>query len=232
MSWFENDPRDPDLLWLVWSRSLSRMRRKAAGPPISFARSKLPDDPPIGEVISAAWRYTGVDPERQVRYRRRAIWKALLPQLSASFRYFQWTDFRQRQDGLLPALAFRESTDYSSPYSEVRVMAMWDLGNLVFNLESAQFGRVDRISYEIRDNMIVVIHRMYGELRRLRALMAIQPPAELRSRLAYRLRIEELTSYINFITGNYLERWKQGDRPSGLDTKWWEPWVGKPTSPQ
>ena len=231
MSWFENDPRDPDLLWLVWSRSLGRMRRRSGGASAPFARSKLPDDPPIGDVISAAMRYTGVDPERQVRYRRRAIWKALLPRVSASYRYWHWTDHNLLRDGVYPTLPFRESTSYASPFSELRVMATWDLGNLVFNLESAQFGRVDRINYEIRDDLTVVVHRMYGELRRLRVLMANEPPQDLRTRLMYKLRIEELTVYINFITGNYLERWKQGDRPSGMDTKWWEPWVGTPTSP-
>jgi len=56
-------------------------------------------------------------------------------------------------------------------------------------------------------------------------LMTNQPPKELRVRLMYKLRIEELTSYVNFMTGNYLTRWRQGDRPAGIKAKWWEPWT-------
>jgi len=72
--------------------------------------------------------------------------------------------------------------------------------------------------------LLVEVHRFYGELRRLRALMANAPPQDLRVRLMYKLRIEELTSHMDFLTGSYLTRWRQGGRPLGRDTKWWEPW--------
>jgi hypothetical protein len=94
----------------------------------------------------------------------------------------------------------------------------------VFNLNSVMFGRIDRFNYEIRAILYVEIHRLYGELRRLRALMANNPPEDLRVRLMYKLRIQELTAHMNLLTGNYLARWKQGDRPSGRDTGWWKPW--------
>ena len=54
--------------------------------------------------------------------------------------------------------------------------------------------------------------------------MANNPPKDLRVRVMYKLRIQELTSYMNFLTGGYLERWKQGFRDPGIKTKWWVPW--------
>jgi hypothetical protein len=224
IQWFDNDPRDPDLLFFVWSRSLGRMRRHTTGESLP-RRIVIPDDPPVADVIMAAQMYTGTDPGRQLRYRRRSLYKALLPKVTAVYHQYRWRDYALNNEGLFPTLPYFSNTGWSDTCKEFRVTALWDLGDLVFNLEAALFGRVDRLNYEVRENVKYGVHRMYSELRRLRVLMANQPPRELRVRLMYKLRIEELTSYINFITGNYLTRWKQGDRPSGIETKWWEPWT-------
>lgn len=222
MQWFDNDPRDPDLLWLAWSRSLSRMRRRGARHEGSVT---IPDDPPISEVIQAAMHYTGSDPGQMLRYRARSRWKALVPKLDLSYRQLRIQDFSLTADGRFPVLPFRYEDSWSLSYRELRVLASWDLSDLVFNLDASLFGRVDRLNYELRSQVIFEVHRFYGELRRLRVLMANEPPAESRVRVMYKLRIEELTVYLNFITGNYLERWRRGDRPSGRATKAWQPWL-------
>jgi photosystem II stability/assembly factor-like uncharacterized protein len=228
MQWFESDPRDPDLLWLAWSRALVRMKRR---PPGVAAQKKpvYPDDPPIGEVMLAALRYTGVDPGRLLRYRRLSRYKALVPSLQARFIYWRWQDYELIHDGLYPSLPFRRDSGWFTDHKEFRVMALWDLAPLLFNLNQVMFGRVYRLNAEVRAFVTLEVHRFYGELRRLRFLMANDPPKELRIRLAYKLRIQELTSLIDFITGGYLTRWYQGgDRPSGADGKWWERWPSKP----
>jgi len=227
MQWFDTDPKDPDLLWIAWSRSLARLRRHTgAEPPLT--RVVVPDDPPIGEVLLAAQMYSGTDPGRQLAYRRRSLLKALVPQLEVQFLHLRTSDFSLLADGLYPTLPYRrfeEKTPFQQ--NEFRAFLSWDLGGLVFNLDSTLFGRIDRLTYEVRNSTMFAVHRYYGELRRLRILMANAPPKELRIRLMYKLRMEELTSYVDFITGNYLTRWRQGDRPSGNDTKWWEPWTTK-----
>ena len=59
--------------------------------------------------------------------------------------------------------------------------------------------------------------------------MVNAPPKDFRVRLMYKLRVEELTSHLDFITGGYLTRWHQGkDRPRGMDTKWWRRWPKRP----
>jgi photosystem II stability/assembly factor-like uncharacterized protein len=232
MQWFENDPRDPDLLWLVWSRSLARMRRRTT---LEVERAvTIPDDPPIGEVLQAAVHYTGTDPGQMLRYRARSRWKALVPRLDLSYRQYRFQDFSLVADGRFPTLPFRYEDGWSLGYREVRVLATWDLADLIFSLDASLFGRIDRVAHELHSQVLFEVHRFYGELRRLRVLMANEPPADRRVRVMYKLRIEELTIYINFITGNYLERWKQGDRPSGHETKVWQPWAldrGRRTQP-
>jgi len=225
MQWFEQDPRDPDLLWFVWSRALLRMTRR---PPSATRRTaaKMPDDPPIGDVIVAALRYTGVDPAYQLRYRRRALLKALLPQVDVAYHHYVWHDHGRLGDLLYPTLPYRRFWGGDDIHREMRVMLTWNLGELLFNLEGVLFGRIERINWEMRDRVNYSMHRFYGELRRLRVLLANSPPGDLRMRLMYKLRIEELSAYVDFMTGGYLTRWRRGDRPQGTDTPWFERWPG------
>ncbi len=221
MQWFDTDPKDPDLLWIAWSRGLHRMKRKKME-----ARKKaiIPDDPPIGEVMAAALAYTGVEPERQLNYRKLSRYKALMPIIDIDFVYHRWNDFSLMHDAAHPDLPFRFDEHHNAYYRDFRVMVRWDLSSLIFNLQASFFGRLSRINGEVWGWVVSSVHRLYGELRRLRVIMANNPPKNLRVRVMYKLRIEELTSYINFLTGGYLERWKQGYRDPGIKTKWWVPW--------
>ena len=106
-------------------------------------------------------------------------------------------------------------------------MLTWDLSPLVFNLDASMFGRIDRLNAAMRAWLTRAVHFFYGELRRLRARMANAPPEDLRVRVFYKLRIEELEAYFDFMTGGYLTHWRQGARPRGYDARWWVPWVKK-----
>ena len=221
MQWFDNDPSDPDLLWIAWSRGLHRMKRKKME-----ARKKpnIPDDPPIGEVLAAAMAYTGVEPERQLKYRGMSRLKALMPSIDMDFIYHRWNDYSLMHDAAYPLLPFKLDERHKAYYRDFRVMFNWDLTSLVFDLQASFFGRLSRINGEVWGQMISSVHRLYGERRRLRVIMANSPPKDLRVRVIYKLRIKELTSYIDFITGGYLEHWRQGHRDPGIATKWWVPW--------
>jgi len=224
MQWFEMDPSDPDLLWLIWSRSLSRMRRRT-GEVKKMGKFVIPDDPPIGEVIWAAFRHTGTEPGVALRYRKLSQIKALVPQFNLMFFHHRWSDYQVMRDAAFPMLPYKTDTTWGKDCSDFRVFLNWDLAPLIFNLQTTLFGRLERINYNVGHNLKHAIHRWYGELRRLRVLMANHPPDDLRIRVVYKLRIEELQSYIEFITGGYLARWKRGDKPRGINAKWWVPWV-------
>jgi hypothetical protein len=221
--WYDNDLTDPDLLWIAWSRSLSRMRRVRASN-VDLAHIKLPDDPTIGDVLTAAQRFTGVDPGVQLEYRHRSLYKALVPKVTAQFAYYRWRDFDLQKDGLYSMIPYRFQSSYADSVKEFRFFATWDLSGLVFQLDSVLFGRIERLTEEHRQIVRFEAHRFYSELKRLRVLMAVAPPKDLRVRLMYRARIEELTAYIDFITGGYLTRWRRGDHPKAEETKWWEQW--------
>jgi len=228
IQWFDTSDSDPDLLWIAWSRSLVRLKRRDPNEDLHrLTKVVIPDDPPIGEVIMAAMRYNGVEPSQQLAYRHRSRLKALVPSLYASYARILYRDLKVGQDGLYPELPYRRDHSWNTSFGEFRVMVRWDLAPLVFNLDASMFGRIDRISYSMRSWLTHESHQLYGELRRLRALMATRPPDNLRVRVFYKLRIEELTALIDFMTGGYLTRWRQGGRPRGIDAKWWDPWVRK-----
>ena len=222
MQWFDSDPKDPDLLWIAWSRGLHRMKRK-----LMEARKKpiIPDDPPISEVMAAALGYTGVEPERQLKYRNLSRYKALLPIIDVDFIYHRWSDYSLMHDAVHWQLPFKIDEHHNAYYKDFRVFLRWDLSDLVFNLQASFFGRLSRINGEVWGSVVSSVHRLYGELRRLRVIMANSPPKDLRIRVVYKLRIQELTSYLNFLTGGYLEHWRQGHRDPGIKTKWWVPWA-------
>ena len=223
IQWFASNPKDPDLLWIAWSRNMARMRRVT---PDKESQKKIvmPDIPPIGDAIIAALRFLGVDPGQEMSFRRRAVYRALVPKMSFHYHHTKWSGYWRYNDALYPTLPYRQKDKFTATANEFVGLAMWDLSDIVFNMQRTMFGRVSRVNEEVRAGAFYTIHRMYGEYAQLRIVMQNRPPKDLRVRLMYKLRLEELESYLNFLTGGYLDRWKRGDRPSGWDTKWWEKW--------
>jgi hypothetical protein len=185
----------------------------------------LVEMPPQSSVFIAAQRFMGVEAGRHLDYRFRSRLRALVPRLDATYVYYRENAYDVLHDGRF-VLPYRKRAATSFRFQELRVMLTWNLWDLVFNLQTTFFGRVSRINGELFAYVYHCIHRFYGELVRLRVKMATDPPRELRVRMMYKLRIKELESYIDLITGGYLTRWKKGDRPSPWGTRWFRRWPG------
>jgi hypothetical protein len=236
MQWYEMDPLDPSMLWVAWSRALSRMRRRPPNAPraqrLSAAKRKKVRDliraeriPSVGDLLVAALRYTGVDPQRQLRYRHLSHIKSLVPKLHMSYTRATVRQFETLHNGLYRLPYFKQS-GFRKTFDEFRFMLRWDLSPLVFNLDASMFGRIDRLNGHFRGKLANTLHRFHSELRRLRGLMLASPPRDFRVRLFYKLRIDELESYIDFISGGYLTAYRRGGKPQGLDAPWFERWPG------
>ncbi|MCC6750020.1 MAG: hypothetical protein IT371_20310 [Deltaproteobacteria bacterium] len=234
MQWFDSHASDPDLLWMIWSRAVTRMQRftRETREKRVSARTRAEVDrllggetaPSLSDVLLAAHRYTGTELNAILRYRRRSMFKALVPRLDFSYTYLRQSEYPRVLEGLYWTLPFFRREFLTGRFHDVRAVASWDLSDMVFNLNAWLFGRMDRVNYEVSSYVRLAVHRFYGEWQRLRTSMLIDPPKELRVRLAYKLRLEELESYLNFVTGGYLARYQRGGRPSGMDTKVFEPW--------
>jgi hypothetical protein len=237
VSWYENDPRDPELLWLVWTRSLTRLRHAESvkrGPQLTRARRRALRNllrheklPPIGDVIYAGTRFYGFEAQRQLQYRARSRLRAWVPRVDLTFSYIQATSPSLLVDSLyLSALPFRYREDADVDHFEFRAILSWNLWPAVFTLEQVLFGRIDRLNGEARAQTERVLHRFYGEYVRLNAEMITNPPKDVRLKAQYICRLEELHSYLDFMTGGYLTRYAQGGKPSGWDTPWFKRWPG------
>lgn len=210
--WALNDFWDPDLLLIMTDRALVRMRRRSPSDLPPPRQLLLPDDPPITDVIQAALRYTRTAPDQLLEYRARARLRALVPSVALSYQHYRWRDLDLTRDGLFPTLPFRRSGWLATPLSEMRVLFLWDLGELVFNTDQIFAGRTFRLINELRERIVLEVHQAYGRLRQLRVQLARLPRTQRRLRLHYRTRVEETTALLNFLTGDYLERWKRGER--------------------
>lgn len=236
MTWYEPDGRDPSLLWLAWSRSLARMKRRKPGDEdkkltareLRRVQSMVAAErmPRIGDLMLAALRYVGVDADHQLHYRKRSMIKALVPKFDVGLAGYRINDFQQLDSGILNSLPYRKRFARRFEYFEWRAMLRWDLSPLVFNLDTVLFGRVDRLNGEFRSIFANTLHRFYSEYRRLKLRMVTRPPADLRVNLIYKLRIQELESYIDFMSGGYLTRYRRGGQPSGLKAPWFKRWKG------
>lgn len=239
MQWYESDPVHPSRLWICWSRSLTRMRLRKktrnAGYSAATARKlhaiqSADTLPTVGDLMIAAQMYNGSEIGRVLKYRFLSRIRALVPKLEVSYTRAQAHWPALMFDGIYGrSIPWRFREQNSLNYSDWRFMFYWDLAPLVFNLDTTLFGRIERMSYDYRSEIHNALLRLYGEYRRLRVTMLSRPPEDIRVRVFYKLRLEELESYIDFITGGYLTRYQRGDRPSPYDTPWFKRWEGTGT---
>lgn len=232
MNWYASDPSDPSLLWMVPSRSLFRMKRYGADhrslkpTPAQVQKSRdiieAKSVPELSDVMQAMFLYLSLHPGQKIDYRQRSRLRAAIPRIDLAVSGFRTEDmglqlhaFYPQLDPKIFATGDRTMIDYS-------VMASWNLSPAVFDLNSVLFGRMARAARHFRAYTVLAVQQLYGEYRRLNAKMTLHPPKGLRERMIYRMRLQELYSYLNFMTGNYLARYyERRDRLPGEAMPGW-----------
>jgi len=232
MNWYASDPSDPSLLWLVPSRSVFRMKRYAKG-----ATQKAPsalklkkardiveakDVPEIGDVMQAMFRYLSLHPGQKLDYRAKSRLRAAIPRVDLTVSGFKTQDLGLQLHAFYPQIDPKVFATGDRSLIDFSVMASWNISPAVFDLNSVLFGRMARAARHFRAYTVLTVQQLYGEYRRLHAKMALHPPNALRERLIYRIRLQELYSYLNFMTGNYLARYyEKRDRLPGEEMPGW-----------
>jgi len=219
-------------LWLVPSRSVFRMKRygseraslKPSASQVRKARGIVEARalPELGDVMQAMYRYLSLHPGQKLDYRKRARIRAAIPRIDVAVSGFKTQDlglqlhaFYAQLDPKVFAVGDRSMIDFS-------VMASWNFSPAIFDLNAVFFGRMARAARHFRAYTTLAVQQLYGEYRRLNAKMALHPPKGMRERLIYKIRLQELYSYLNFMTGNYLARYfEMRDRLPGEDMPGW-----------
>jgi photosystem II stability/assembly factor-like uncharacterized protein len=113
-------------------------------------------------------------------------------------------------------LLFNKNQEWKFPY--VGVILNWDFSQLVFHREEPPYGRYFYTANEGYLTIKYRVQQLYEERRRVLVLLATVPPNEAKSRFNLRLRLEELTAYLDYLTGGlYTQQIEQ------LEAEGWLP---------
>jgi hypothetical protein len=178
--------------------------RSAAAEPRTVAGvlDRLAANPTIDEVQRAALRQAAAEPRRIRSLLARLRWAAALPRVEVTVgRGLERDSDLQRQFEEMDELSVQTDDDL-----DIRCTARWDLDRLVFDPEEVQAARQAADQARRRRELLLSVTRMYYELLALRAEERLGPAVEPREALARALRIMELRSVLDGLTGGLMTR--------------------------
>ncbi|GBE41863.1 Ycf48-like protein [bacterium BMS3Bbin09] len=163
------------------------------------------DEPTIEEIRQAAIIYADVHPSKIRKWRTAAARKALLPDLRIGFdknrdwqssTYFYSTSSQKYSDDDI-------TQGNDSGWS---VSLTWELGELIWNNDQTSIDSRARYAVQLRDDLLNEVTRLFFERRRLQLAMLISPHVDIRERIEYEIRLQELTAGIDALTDSYLSK--------------------------
>jgi len=157
-------------------------------------------EPSINEVQDRAIRYAEVHPGKISEWRMRANLSSILPRFSLGIdndesQSLHW-DAGQNPDVWVtgPESA---STGWDMTFT-------WDLNELIWNGDQTQIDVRSKLMVQLRDDVLDEVTSYYYERRKLQIELMSSPPSGIRGRLNKELRIQELASNLDALTGGYF----------------------------
>ena len=159
---------------------------------------------PICEVHRMAIEYAEVSPDKIKRWRRGARWKAILPRLSVKFSESNDENIDIYKSATT-AYIIRGPREINNDWG---MDLTWDLSDLIWNNSQTIIDVRSKLMVQLRDDILEEVTRLYFERKRL--LTEIAGEGERTGEgegtrrkvfLEKRLRVEELTAYIDAFTG-------------------------------
>ncbi len=217
LRWFMADPRDPDQLWIAFSRALLVVRRlpdSATAKPVAQGAPVFPDDPSLGQVLDAALKYHQLDVgsyQANLDKMRTGNW--LPTRFNILFGWWRWRggdvldDFQFADDRYRLAFTSREW--------RIMGVAAWRLPDIWYEHKAVTMQRVRELTMndEVRNRIYTVIERNYGEIQRLKARRAAarreRSKLDLYTRAVEHVRLEQLEAMVDLTSGGYLTEWKK-----------------------
>ncbi len=215
--WFTLDPRDPDTLWVAFSRAVVKIqrqpdieRRDVSSMRLSMGQPVLPELPDMSAVMRAGLRYTELELDEFVERLDSLRSRNWLPnRINLTGGYGTWNVGTALQDIQFPGDKLLNVQRHAS--WNVTAWLSWSLPDLVYRQDSAplmRFRELQMVSF-VRARIIQTIHRNYGELQRIRVKQRHENNKKLTTRVNWALRAEYLEAIINMTTGDYLRKWEE-----------------------
>ncbi len=194
---------------LLWSALLvlcatPALAQRGFGPEIQQQLDRLKDEPSVRDAQKAALKFFNIDPESVNSMRGRAAIKGLMPSLEARYRHnASDLDVNTRNTTIDddPFLFDR----VEGAVQEVQVGVRWNLPLLVFNAEVLDVGSLAIL----QEGVLKEVTRLYYTRRRLQIDLILNPPEDPATLVSKELRVEELTSTIDAMTGNIFSRYEE-----------------------
>ena len=107
---------------------------------------------------------------------------------------------------------------YSIPEWRLMGVASWRLPDIWYEHKAVTMQRVRELTMndEVRNRIITVVERNYGELQRLKARQVdarrTHTKRDLYTRAVERVRMEQLETMVDLTSGGYLTKWKKQKR--------------------
>ena len=164
---------------------------------------QLKEEPTVREAQGAALRFFNIDPSAVTGMRNRAALKGLMPSLEARYRHSSSQMDAETQNVLVDESSFLFD-DVTGTANEVQVGLRWNLPQLIFNAEVLD---VNSLAV-LQEGVLKEVTRIYYTRRRLQIDLVLNPPTDPGTELSKNLRIEELESTLDAMTGNLFSNWR------------------------
>jgi hypothetical protein len=197
---------------VAWTTAVHRLERRADRSTAAVEEFERPPGPTLGELVFAALRYHGLDLEQYTHTISRGILSTVIPKrLTVVGALRQWQAGGVQDDVQFSADRFRQI--YDGREWEVMAFASWDLPERIYSpaAQPMMRQRVAHVNDELRHQLTNTVRRAYGELMRIRATLE-SSELDLKTKVFYRLRAEQLEAVIDLASGGYLARWQKKSR--------------------
>ena len=197
---------------------LFALDRLGSGDPETLATSlpALPPDPPLEEIRRRALVRAGLTARRAQgmweRLRRRAFWPEVELRFDADFAFDHQRDEDQAFLSGDTRRLFDRTRDEGRRY-QAAIELDWDLGGVVYPLESVDLSRELRQVVSLRDDIADEVNQLYFERQTIREKLSEPAPARGSieagevARLHWRAR--ELDAGLDAWTGGWISRWRE-----------------------
>ena len=147
-------------------------------------------------------RYAEVQPEKIACWRRWSQRRAFLPRLTVSI--------ERDRDGTIASSTSNGKTTFSIGPEKtsfgVGVGLTWDLADLLWNPQQTSIDVRSRLSVQLRQEILEEVTRVYFERKKLMAEFQLHPAEDPALERERTLRTEELSAYLDAMTGGGFSR--------------------------
>jgi hypothetical protein len=210
LEWFGLDTQNPDEMWIAWTPSIHHLKRVSEVKAPAHVKLQLDDEtrPSISEITLAALKYQGVEMEDYTEKLSKARSHWLPSSFTIRGLYRRFSTGGIQDDAQFAPGRYLEVQDFS--YWQITAVASWSLPDTIYHFDAIPMLklRVQVVNDELRHRILDTVEKSYAESLRIRAALATAD-LDLKTRVIYQLRIEQLEAMVDLASGGYLTRWQK-----------------------